>query len=226
MAPGPIVFDDPAVVDRGVREVWGSGAFPDRPDIWRGRLEAVVDTHVAASVDLDVGLLETDPGRVGCTPDSDEDVAALDPLLAGCGAHQDRDVLSRSAVHTERLGSEETFDAFRAQDPLHFPGNLGIFPVEKLRIALDDRDAAAEATVGLAEVETDIAPAEHDEVWRDMIELQRCDAGQRVGCVQAGTVGHHRARADVEEALVGLENTCPPAVQTDLECLWSDETAG
>src|SRR5262245_47796513 len=179
VAAGKIVFDDSEVVDRGVREVWGPGAFANSPDVWRGRLEPVVDTHVAPSVELDPGLLEADPGRVGCAPYGHEDVAAFDPSLAGCRARQDRHLLSRPTVHAERLGPDETFDALGAQDPLHFTGDVGIFLAEKLRPLLDDRHATAEATVRLAEFETDIASAEHDQVWRHVVEFERLDAGER-----------------------------------------------
>src|SRR5215510_11334353 len=138
---------------------------------------------------------------------------------------QERDVLSRPTVHTERLGPDETFDAFGAQDPLHFTGNVGIFPPEKLWAILDDRHATAEATVRLAEFEADVASAEHDQVWRHVVEFQRLDAGERAGSVQAGNVGNRRVCPDVYEDLVCMEDTRPPAVQTHLECFRSDEPA-
>src|SRR5262245_9456389 len=226
VAAGKIVFDDPEVVDRGVCEVWGPGAFADSPDVRRGRLEPVVDTPVAPSVELDPGLLEADPGRVGCAPYGDKDVAAFDPLLAGRRAHQNRDVLSRPTVHTERLGPDETFDALGTEDPLHFTGDVGIFLAEKLRPLLDDRHATAEATVRLAEFETDIASAWHSQGWRHVVEFQRLDAGERGRNFQARDVGNHPVCADVDEDLVCVEDTRPPAVETHLECFRSGETAG
>src|SRR5262245_58689178 len=151
VAAGKIVFDDPEVVDRGVGEVWRPGAFADGPDVRRGRLEPVVDTYVAPSVELDAGVLEADPGRVGSAPYGDEEVASFDPLLAGGRADQDRDVLARPTVHTEQPGIDEAVDVFGAQEPLHFTGDVGILLAEKLPAILDDRHAAAEATVRLAE---------------------------------------------------------------------------
>jgi len=43
---------------------------------------------------------------------------------------------------------------------------------------MDDRHAAAEATVCLAEFETDITTDEHDQMWRHAVELQRFDIGK------------------------------------------------
>src|SRR5262249_31563236 len=91
---------------------------------------------------------------------------------------------------------------------------------------LDDRHATAEATVRLAEFETDIASAEHDQVWRHVVEFQRFDAGERAGCFQAGSVGTRSGSPDVAEALAWGEDAPPPAVQTHLEGFRSDETAG
>src|SRR3989442_1389583 len=65
-------------------------------------------------------------------PHRDEDVAALDPLLPGRRAHCERHVLSGSAVHAERLGRHETFDAFAAEKPLHLVRNVPILLAEKL----------------------------------------------------------------------------------------------
>src|SRR2546425_12037431 len=89
----------------------------------------------------------------------------------------------------------ETFDAFGAQDPLHFTGDVGIFLAEKLRAMLDDRHATAEATVRLAEFETDIASAEHDQVWRHVVDFQPFDAGERAGRLQAGKGGNRTVSA-------------------------------
>ena len=89
-----------------VRELRAAGAFPERPDIGRGRLQPLIDANVAAIIQLDAGLLEPDPGGVGNAPRRDQDVAALDLLLAGGGAHGNADFLSGSAVHIEGLGRQ------------------------------------------------------------------------------------------------------------------------
>jgi hypothetical protein len=59
-----------------------------------------------------------------------------------------------------------------------------------------------------------------------VVEFQRFDAGERAGRFQAGHVGNRPVGTDVDEDLVRVEDTRPPAVQTHLECLRSDEAAG
>src|SRR5262245_29215979 len=225
VAAGKIVFDDPEVVDRGVRELWGPGAFADGPDVRHARLEPIVHTHVAPSVELDAGLIEADPGRVGRAAYGDEDVATFDPSLPGRGAHQDRDVLARATVHAEYLGRDQTLDALGAQHPLHLTGDVVVLPGEQLRAILDDRQATAEATVRLAEFEAYISSADHDQVWWYVVEFQRFDAGERAGGFQAGHVGHRAVGTDVDEDLVALEDTRPAVVQAHLECFRTHETA-
>src|SRR5437870_9736995 len=140
-----------------MREVRTPGAFPDRPDGRRRRLQPLVHAHVPASVQLDTGLLETDPGGVRRAAHRDDEVAALDPLLSHAGAHNDRHILSGSAQHTEGLRAHERLDPFVTENALHLLRNVAILLTEKLGPSLDDRHAAAEATVRLADFETDIA---------------------------------------------------------------------
>jgi hypothetical protein len=52
-------------------------------------------------------------------------------------------------------------NAFVTENPLHFISNVRILASHKLRPRLDDRYAAAEATVSLGHFETDITTAEH-----------------------------------------------------------------
>jgi len=55
-------------------------------------------------------------------------------------------------------------NTFVTEDPLHLIRDVGIFPPHELRPVLDDRRAAAEATVSLGHFQTDIASPEHDEM--------------------------------------------------------------
>jgi len=114
--------------------VWGPGAFADSPDVRRGRLEPVVDTHVAPSVELDADLLEADPGRVGRPPRRRRG-CRLPSIRCSPAAVRTRTVtsFSRSTVHTEHLGPDKTFDTFGTHNPLHFTGDVGILLAEKLR---------------------------------------------------------------------------------------------
>jgi hypothetical protein len=55
-----------------------AGAFPDSPDIGRGRLQPLIDADIAAGIQLDAGRLKTGPGGIGNAPRRDEKV--LGPL--------------------------------------------------------------------------------------------------------------------------------------------------
>src|SRR5262245_24736452 len=172
LRPGQIVPDDPQVVARYVRELGTPSAFPDRPDPGGTRLEPLVDTNVAPTIQLDAGHLEPDPGGVRSAPRCDQDVAALDVSLAGGRAHDQADFVPGSAVHMEDLGLYEKEDAFVTENPLHLLRDVGILTTHELRPTLDDRDAAPEATVRLAQFETDVATAEHDQMRRHVVELE------------------------------------------------------
>src|SRR5882672_2580259 len=226
VAAGEILFDDPEVVDGCVRELRATSALSDGPDVGCRRLQPLGDAHVATIVQLDAGLLETDPGGVRRAPHRDEDVAALDPLLPGRGAHCERHVLSGSAVHAERLSRHETFDAFVAENPLHLVRNVAILLAEKLWPMLDDRHAAAEATVRLAEFETDITTAEHDQMWRHVVELQRFDIGKRARGLKAWNIRDRRVCPEVEEDLVGRQYARAAVIEAHLERFRSHEAPG
>ena len=89
---------------------------------------------------------------------------------------------------------------------------------------LDDRHAAAEAAVGLRQFEADIAAAEHDQVRRQIVELQRLDMRERPGGLEAGNVRNCRVRSDVEEHLVARQHARAAVVQAHLERFRRDET--
>src|SRR5271166_696162 len=101
---GQVVPDDAKIIDRGMRELRAAGAFADRPDIGRGRLQLLVDADVTASVQLDAGLLEPDLGVVRKAPRRDQDVGTPDRPLTGSRAHGNADLLAGAAAHVEGLG--------------------------------------------------------------------------------------------------------------------------
>ena len=50
----------------------------------------------------------------------------------GC-AHGKADLLAGAAAHVEGLGRDQESDAFAAEDPLHFAGDIGILAAHQLR---------------------------------------------------------------------------------------------
>src|SRR5262245_13854848 len=172
LRPGQIVPDDPKVVARYVRELGTPSAFPDRPDPGGTRLEPLVEHE--CSPDHPAGRRPPRARSRRCSECArcDQDVAALDVSLAGGRAHDQADFVPGSAVHMEDLGLYEKEDAFVTENPLHLLRDVGILTTHELRPTLDDRDAAPEATVRLAQFETDVATAEHDQMRRHVVELE------------------------------------------------------
>jgi hypothetical protein len=108
-------------------------------------------------------------------------------------------------------------NALVTENLLHLIRDVGILPTHELATALDDRDAAPEATVRLAQFEADVASAEHDEMRGHVVELERLDIGERPGGLEARNARDRRVRSDVEEHLVSHKYPRPAVVQAHLQ---------
>jgi hypothetical protein len=82
---------------------------------------------------------------------------------------------------------------------------------------LDDRNAAAEATIRLCHFQADIPAAEHDQMLRHIVEFQSLDVGKRPGRIEAGYSRNGRVCSDVEKNLIARQHARPAVVQTHLE---------
>src|SRR5882762_2808681 len=102
--------------------------------------------------------------------------------------------------------------------------DVRILPAHKLRPRLDDRHATTEAKVSLGQFETDIAAPEHDQMWRQVVELQSLNMGERSGGLEARNARNYRVRSDVEENLVARQYACPALIQAHLERFGCHET--
>src|SRR5215475_5986742 len=69
------------------------------------------------------------------------------------------------------LGVEQDLDAVFAQDPRDLIGHILIFASEQLRRALHNRDAAAETPKHLPEFETDVPPAQNQQMLGQFVQL-------------------------------------------------------
>ena len=76
---------------------------------------------------------------------------------------------------------------------------------------LDDRNAAAEAAKCLCQLKADIAAAEHDQMVRHIVELQRLDVRDRSGRIEARHIRNCRVGSDVEKNLIARQNAAPPS---------------
>src|SRR5262249_12828167 len=133
------------IIDGYVREMRAPGTLADRPNIRRGRLQPLVDADIAASVRLDPGRVDTDPGRVGNPPRGDEKIARVYLPVAARRVQCDDDLVARAALHGARLRIQQKFNAFRAQNALDLVGNVGVLVAHDASAAANYRHSAAEA---------------------------------------------------------------------------------
>ena len=68
-------------------------------------------------------------------------------------------------------------------------GNVGVFFLKQPRTMLDDRDAAAEASHRLGELQADVTSSENDEVLRQALQVQGLDVRHWPGVGEPGNVG-------------------------------------
>ena len=95
------------------------------------------------------------------------------------------DRVSGLAAHLEELGRDVDLNAFVGENPPDFMRGVGILPAHQLSPGLDDRHLAAEATIGLRQFEAGISAADHDQMRRQDVELERFDMGHRFGGLEA-----------------------------------------
>ena len=73
----------PEVVICNVGEMGTARAIAHRPYVGRGRLQPVVDLDIAALVELDADLLQSDSPGIRRPADGDENIRAFDDPFTG-----------------------------------------------------------------------------------------------------------------------------------------------
>src|SRR5262249_256141 len=140
-----------------------------------------IDANIAAPVQLNAGLLKSNPSGVRNTPHRDQDVAAIDILFSGDGAHHNRNLVSGSPTNAKQFGLDKNLNTLVAQKTPYFLRDMDILPSQELRTGFDDSHTAAKATISLRQLQTGIAPTDHDQVSWQIIELQSLDMSEGLG---------------------------------------------
>ena len=177
----------------------------------------------AAVGELDAGLVEPDAFGVRNAPGRDEDVAALDRSLAGLRAQGDADAVSGLAAHLDEFGGSMDLHAFVRENAPDFLRGVGILSRHHLRPGLDDRHLGSETAIGLRQFEAGIAAADHDQMRRQDVELERFDMRHRLGGLEAGNVGNGCVRSHIHEHLGADKRARSSVVQAHFERLRRDE---
>src|SRR6266446_1713148 len=120
--------------------------------------------------------------------------------------------LTRAPLHASRLSGNAYLDTLVAEDSRDRVGDVGILATGQPRPLLDDRDAASEAPVRLRQLEADIAAAEHDQVGRHAVELERLDMREWRGGSQVRDRRDRGMSAHVEEQPVPMTSSAPLAL--------------
>src|SRR5215470_17080413 len=121
-----IVTYDPKIVFGYVRELRAAGAFPYSPYLRRTRFQPAVDANITAPVQLNAGLLKSNPGGVRNTPHRDQDVAAIDILFSGDGAHHNRNLVSGSPTYPKQFGLDKNLNCLVAQKMSHLLRDIDV----------------------------------------------------------------------------------------------------
>ena len=95
------------------------------------------------------------------------------------------DLVSRLAAYLEGLGGNVDLYAFLGEDAPDFMRGIGVLSPHQLRPGLDDGHFAPETTKGLRQFEAGISAADHDQMRRQDVELERFDMGHRLGGLEA-----------------------------------------
>src|SRR5262249_39891876 len=199
--------------------------FAERPPGWRARLQTAVHPNVTAAVEFNAGLLKSDAGSIRDTSNRRQNVAAVDVLLAGWGARGKGNLVSRSPTDLNQLSLNEDVNAFIAEQTLHLLRDVDILPCHDLRTGLDDGHFAAKAAISLGQFQAGISPTDHDQMLRQIIELESVNMRERVGRLQVGNIWNGRVGSDIEENLVSYQLARAAVVQIHLKGFWRYETA-
>jgi hypothetical protein len=147
---------------------------------------AIVGDDVAARVEAHARGLAGEIVGVGAATERDEEVRAAHLALVEL-----HDQLAPALRHRARLAAEAQRDALGDEHRFQRRRGVGILARQKVRVAIDDGDAGAEAAEHLPHLAADVAAAEDDEVRRQRVERL---VGAVVVPAPAVEAGERRAR--------------------------------
>src|ERR1700689_1823567 len=123
------------------------------------------------------------------------------------------------------LSAEQHLDSFVVKQIKESGADVRIFPVGKLRASFDHGHLRSEAPHRLREFKAYIAAANHYEMPRQTIEIERLDMGHGIRRGEPGNIRHRRVRTQVEEHTFADNPSSSAIVERDFNRLRSDEAA-
>src|SRR5688572_13004017 len=122
-------------------------------------------------------------------------VAAIDMSSYGPGP----------SAEADELGVQTEVDAFGGEDVLNCGRDLRVLATDETSSHLDDRDLGPEPPEHLAELQSDVAAADDDEVLRQRVQRHHRAVRQELNAVEPRHRRHECPRADVQEDAVGAQ---------------------
>ena len=138
-------------------------------------------------------------------------------------AHGQADRRRRPGSTRSGVGLQQDLDAVLAQDVGHRVGHVGVLAGQQPLAALHDRHLAAEAAEHLAELQADVAAAQHEQVLRHRVQLHDRGRVQRRHAVEPRQRRRGGPRAGVDEDQLGGQSARRAVVQPHLERLRAGE---
>src|ERR1700733_3163489 len=98
--------------------------------------------------------------------------------------------------------------------------------MEEPMVAFNNRDATAETAHGLGKLKTDIAASDHEQMFRDMVQLERFNMRERFCFRQSRHGVNRRARAGIDEDFLPAKHSRLAFGGSDFDGFGAGKTSG
>ena len=149
-------------------------AVADREDVRQVRPELGVDQNLAARAEREPERRGINPGERRLPPDRNEHVVAVESLALALLLDRDEDAVARTPSARD-LRARADVEPLLAEDAVCLAHDVVVHAGKDRRQQLDDRHLRAEPAPHGAELETDHASADDDEMLRHSGNDQRAD---------------------------------------------------
>src|SRR5262245_38220163 len=122
-----------------------------------------------------------------------------DDLRRSLGARRAGDDRITALGKADTFGVEADFDTFRFEDFTDSCGDIFVLALDETIGCFEDRHLTAKAAKHLAEFKADVAAADDDEVFRQVIHFHHRAVGEEGRLPHAGHFRNCRASADIDE---------------------------
>src|SRR5580658_7275007 len=205
-------------------EMWASGTVSDGPDALGGRLQTLVHLDVALFGCFHPRLVEADAARIWSTSSSYQKVSAFQRMLVSVTRAKEPDRLARVALDEGYFCICHDCDTFVAAHFFQSLRDILVFVVREAAISVDQRHLGAETAEGLGEFESNIASAQNQKMFGDVIKFQGLDVGKRLHLGQSWNWLKRGARTRIDDDIFATECACPAVGQFDFDGLGANET--